>query len=273
MRSYINIAIALVLGIALTGLIIKWLGIGAPSNSGPQVVVATSVIEPGTLISPNQLSVITWTDKSPPPDSFSDLNKVVNRIVRQKIYAGEAILEGKLAQIGSKAGLEGMIAVGKRAITVRVNDIVGVAGFALPGSYVDILANIKDNAGQPYSKVVLSRVKVLATEQDTSADPSKPKIVNAVTLELTPEEAELLDLSRTVGSLSLVLRNELDSGLNDSKGARVNDLINAKSNPPPSSTEDKVNPVTAKKVYPSQKSSDKIETIRGLNRGDFAPQQ
>ena len=159
-------------------------------------------------------------------DQFrGDKKEVINRIARDKIYPGEAIVEGKLAPVGSKAGMEAMISVGKRAITVRVNDIVGVAGFALPGSYVDILANIHDASNQPYSKVVLNRVKVLAVAQDTATDPSKPKVVNAVTLELTPAEAEKLDLVRTVGSLSLVLRNEMDNTTNTSSGARVNDLM------------------------------------------------
>jgi pilus assembly protein CpaB len=105
---------------------------------------------------------------------------------------------------------------GKRAMTVRVNDVVGVAGFALPGTYVDVMVNTQDEGGQhgdrdhSISKIVLERILVLAVAQEADRDSTKPKVVNAVTLELTPKDAEFLDLARSVGTLSLVLRNQVD---------------------------------------------------------------
>jgi len=225
MKQYVYALVASILGIFITFGIVKYTGLGSSESKGPKVIVSKAEISPGTIIGDLQVEQILWAGKQAPEASFSDKKEVINRIARDKIYPGEAIVEGKLAPVGSKAGMEAMISVGKRAITVRVNDIVGVAGFALPGSYVDILANIHDASNQPYSKVVLNRVKVLAVAQDTATDPSKPKVVNAVTLELTPAEAEKLDLVRTIGSLSLVLRNEMDNTTNTSSGARVNDLM------------------------------------------------
>jgi len=169
-----------------------------------------------------------------------------------------------------------LITVGKRAITVRVNDVIVVAGFALPVSYVDILANLKDRGGQSYSKVVLSRVKVLAVAQETEVDTSKPKIVNAVTLELSPEESERLDLARSVGSLSLVLRNELDKDVGGSRGARIEDLLkNSKhaSSSEQIDTEEKDSPSDQKNTVKSQSNSEsygRVEEIRGLLRGKSA---
>jgi pilus assembly protein CpaB len=108
-----------------------------------------------------------------------------------------------------------VIAQGKRAMTVRVNDVVGVAGFALPGNYVDVMVNAqqeksKGEDNQQISKTVLSHVLVLAVAQEAGRDDTKPRVVSAVTLELSLEDSEKLDLARSVGTLSLVLRNQVD---------------------------------------------------------------
>lgn len=178
-----------------------------------------------------------------------------------------------------------MIAAGKRAISVRVNDVVGVAGFALPGNYVDVLVSAKDSSGHPFSKIVLNRVKVLAVAQDTTADPTKPKVVNAVTLELTPQESEQLDLARSIGSLSLVLRNELDTTSSSSVGARLVDLTQqaapieaeAPATQPTLGTLADTQRITPKKPSaPKLKSSsasikrDTVEEIRGIKESEGA---
>jgi pilus assembly protein CpaB len=136
-----------------------------------------------------------------------------DRVVRTSIQRGEAILSSKLAPLGTQGGLSAVIAEGKRAMTVRVNDVVGVAGFALPGNYVDVMVSTQqDRPGvktndekQQISKTVLTHVLVLAVAQEAGRDDTKPKVVNAVTLELSLEDAEKLDLARNIGTLSLVL--------------------------------------------------------------------
>jgi len=126
------------------------------------------------------------------------------------------VIESKLAPQGTKGGLSAVIGEGRRAITVRVNDVVGVAGFALPGNYVDVIVNTQEpeaknsDPQQSISKIVLEKILVLAVAQQVSRDDTQPKVVNAVTLEVTPDQAEKLDLARSVGSLSLVLRNQID---------------------------------------------------------------
>ena len=100
------------------------------------------------------------------------------------------MIESKLAPVGTKGGLSAVIADGSRAITVRVNDVVGVAGFALPGNYVDVIVNTQEQQGktdgQSISKIVLEHILVLAVAQQVSRDDTAPKVVNAVTLEVTP---------------------------------------------------------------------------------------
>jgi pilus assembly protein CpaB len=148
------------------------------------------------------------------------------------VLRGEPILESKLAPLGATGGLSAVIAKGNRAMTVRVNDVVGVAGFALPGNYVDIVVNTEDesvkadNVNKSISKIVLEHMLVLAVAQEQGRDDTKPKVVNAVTLEVTPEQAEKLDLARSVGSLSLVLRNQIDTSLVVTNGSTKKNLLN-----------------------------------------------
>jgi pilus assembly protein CpaB len=111
---------------------------------------------------------------------------------------------------------------------VRVNDVVGVAGFALPGNFVDIIVHTQAGEQQQQrdiSKIVLERILVLAVAQEVSRDDTKPRVVNAVTLEVTPEQAEHLDLARSVGSLSLALRNQVDPRPGVTSGATKGTLL------------------------------------------------
>ncbi|MFZ4498438.1 MAG: Flp pilus assembly protein CpaB [Burkholderiales bacterium] len=184
---------------------------------------------PGTRLTALHLRVVEWPLLSQPADGFADIDAVAGRVVRSALQPGEPVTEARLAATDARGGLASIITPGKRAVSVRVNDVVGVAGFALPGSFVDVMVSARDASEKPFSRTVLERVRVLAAAQETWADPAKPKLVNAVTLELSPSEAERLDLARTVGTLSLVLRNELDDGAHTSgersAGARLTDLV------------------------------------------------
>ena len=180
-----------------------------------KVIVAVADIELGSKITAQMLTTADWPSGSIPPGAFKDTKELQDRVVKVSVLRGEAILERKLAPLGTLGGLSAVIAEGKRAMTVRVNDVVGVAGFALPGNYVDVMVNAqqdkaKGEEGKQISKTVLEQVLVLAVAQEAGRDDTKPKVVSAVTLELTPEDAERLDLARSVGALSLVLRNQVD---------------------------------------------------------------
>ena len=139
------------------------------------------------------LRMVTWPAGNVPPGAFIDLAALDGRVVKTSVTRGEPILEGKLAPVGTKGGLSAVVAEGKRAMTVRVNDVVGVAGFALPGNYVDIMVNTQNEGSKrgdqdrAISKIVLERILVLAIAQESSRDETKPKVVNAVTLEVTPD--------------------------------------------------------------------------------------
>lgn len=182
-----------------------------------KVVVAAVDVGPGSKLNAQMLSTVDWPSGSLPAGAIQDIKALEDRVVKVGIVRGEALLDAKLAPVGTKGGLSAVIAEGKRAMTVRVNDVVGVAGFALPGNYVDVMVNAqRDKEGnnteaKQISKTVLEHVLVLAVAQEASRDDTKPKVVSAVTLELSPEDSEKLDLARSVGTLSLVLRNQLDT--------------------------------------------------------------
>ena len=225
MKPSVLISVALVIAAIAAFTIFRIVGGGATDTTGTKVVVAAMNIEAGSTISPADLKEVAWSEAQAPLGSFANADVLVGRVARQSMVSGEPILDAKLAPEGSRGGLAATIPFGKRAITVRVNDVIGVAGFALPGSFVDVIANGKDSADIPFSKIVLTRVKVLAVEQETDSDPTKPKVVTAVTLELTPEETERLDLARNIGTFSLALRNEMDADQAQAKGHRIDDII------------------------------------------------
>lgn len=233
MRALSVTAIALLLGAVVSFLVARSLGGGDEALRSAAVVVANEAVEPGTRLNALHLRVAEWPVLSRPSGSFADVGALSGRVARVALQPGEPVTESRLAATDARGGLASIITPGKRAVSVRVNDVVGVAGFALPGSWVDVIVSAKDAGEKPFARTVLSRVKVLAAAQDTWADPSKPKLVNAVTLELSPDEAERLDLARTVGTLSLLLRNELDSSSPDLAakpgGTRLADLVSGTS--------------------------------------------
>jgi len=196
-----------------------------------KVVVAVSDIPLGSKITPTMLGSAQWPRGSIPEGAFTDPLRLQDRVVKVGVLRGEAVLEGKLAPEGTKGGLAAIIAPGKRAMSVRVNDVVGVAGFALPGNYVDVLVNAEQEKGagaqqqRQISMTVLENVLVLAVAQEAGRDETKPKVVSAVTLELSPGDAEKLDLARSVGSLSLVLRNQADKDAVSTAGITKNQLF------------------------------------------------
>jgi pilus assembly protein CpaB len=225
--------LALVCGLAAAIYAAGWLA-KQSSIASNKVVVAAVDIELGSKITPQMLSTADWPSGSIPAGAFQEIKDLQERVVKASVLRGEAILEGKLAPPGTKGGLSAVITDGKRAMTVRVNEVVGVAGFALPGNYVDIMVNTqqdeknKSGESRQISKTVLEHVLVLAVAQEAGRDETKPKVVSAVTLELSPEDTEKLDLARSVGTLSLVLRNQVDKKQITTAGITKKQLFDGK---------------------------------------------
>jgi len=235
-RALVMVIISIIIGLGAVVLASRWVNEQATVQSS-KVVVAATDIDLGTPLAPQMLKVADWPKGSEPAGAFNDIKVLDTRVLKTSVSRGEPVLESKLAPLGATGGLSAVIKEGNRAMTVRVNDVVGVAGFALPGNYVDIVVNTVDemakaaNGNNSISKIVLEHILVLAVAQEQNRDETKPKVVNAVTLEVTPEQAEKLDLARSVGSLSLVLRNQIDSSLAATSGSTKKDLLNGDTQP------------------------------------------
>lgn len=273
-RALIMMGVAVVLAFGAVIVAARWISNQA-SGATNKVAVALVDISLGSRLSPEMVRMVDWPTGAMPPGAITDAKLVDTRVARTSIQRGEPVMEGKLAPPGTTGGLSAVVADGKRAMTVRVNDVVGVAGFALPGNFVDILVNTQEegaknnsNKDQTISKIVLERILVLAIAQESSRDETKPKVVNAVTLELTPDQAEKLDLARSVGTLSLVLRNQIDPKPVNTGGATKTTLLDVKVAPAPAVKTVVASRPAVKRVAVVRISAprEQVEVIKGLDR-------
>ena len=193
------------------------------------VVVAAANLALGAELRREDLRVIAWPADAVPAGSFKDPQEVIGRGLIQPMAQNEAVLPGKLAPVGAGAGLPPIIPEGMRALSVRVNDVIGVAGYVLPGTRVDVVATVNPTNQQPdiTPKVVLTNVLVLAAgtriEQDSKEN--KPVQVSVVTLLVDPSEAERLTLASTEGKIQLALRNPLDKTMPPTPGIKPAALL------------------------------------------------
>ena len=277
-RALVMMAVAVIVAFGAVIVAARWISAQGAGNTD-KVAVALVDISLGSRLSPEMVRMVDWPSNAMPPGAIMDAKLVETRVARTSIQRGEPIMEGKLAPPGTQGGLSAVVADGKRAMTVRVNDVVGVAGFALPGNFVDILVNTQEegaknnaNKDQTISKIVLERILVLAIAQESSRDETKPKVVNAVTLELTPDQAEKLDLARSVGTLSLVLRNQIDPSPVNTAGATKAKLLDVKAPTTPAANPASAPRPAAKRVLvrrapaPAPAPVEKVEVIKGLDR-------
>lgn len=224
--GWLVLGLSLAAGATATLIASSWFA-GRHAESMRPVVVAKRDIAAGQVLDAAMLERVSWPAHAHPPGAVVDPGVLSGRVSRTAIVRGEPVLSGKLAPEGSRGGLAAVIAPGHRAITVRVNEVMGVAGFALPGNFVDVLVTAQDDTelGRMMSRIVLERILVLAVAQEAGRDETRPKVVSAVTLEVTPQQAERLDLARHVGQLSLALRNQGDADSQASAGVSRSELL------------------------------------------------
>src|SRR6266508_1442638 len=197
------------------------------------VVVAKQEIQLGQKITAEYLALSPIPNGSAPEGVFRKMDELIGRVAITPIGVRETITSMKLAPEGTGAGLSAVIPEGYRAMTVKVDDVVGVSGFVMPGSFVDVVAVILPTAQQgadsqgPISKIVLQNIKVLASGAniDSPENQREPAKVNAVTLQVTPTQAEKLVLATTQGKLQLVMRNYGDQESAQTKGANRTTLL------------------------------------------------
>lgn len=197
------------------------------------VVVAKVEIPVGSRVIPEQLTVAQFPADVTPEGALPTIDdKLIGRVVITPISARDPVTELKLAPVGAAGGLSSVIPEGYRAMTVRVDDIVGVSGFIMPGTLVDVVVVISPPKGsgqeEMISKIVLQNIKVLASGQNIDKpknDREVERAIKAVTLLVTPEQAEKLALASSEGRLQLVMRNSTDQADEQTSGANKRTLL------------------------------------------------
>ncbi len=194
-----------------------------------KVVVANADLAQGHQLAADDLSTVDWPASAVPEGAFEDPKAIVDRGLIVSVVRHEAILPAKLASKEAGAGLPPLIPPGKRALSVRVNEVIGVAGYVLPGTRVDVVAtgNPGSKSEDITTKVVLSNVEVLAsgTRLEQDGQNGKPMQVTVVTLLVTPDESERLTLASTEGKIQLALRNPLDTESPATYGIKPGSLL------------------------------------------------
>ena len=225
-----------------------------PVDDTVQIVVAALPVQVGAKLTEADVRQAAWPKAVPIEGSFSLVSEVLGRGVLVPMVPNEPILATKLAAEGSGAGLMSTIPDGMRAVSVKVNDVIGVAGFVVPGSRVDLILSGSPTGGgnAEMAKVILENIQVLAAGQNVANDDNgKPLSVQVVTLLVTPEQSEVLALATTDGRIQLALRNPLDLEHTNPNAIRREHLFSGFSAPPPPPTP-AVKPRTASRPAPTR---------------------
>ena len=223
---------ALIFGVLAAVTVSKYLSKAqAFSKNLTNVAVAKVEIPIGSKIVAEQITVVQFPKESTPDGAYDSVEKLAGRVAVVNIAAREPITEARLAPEGTAAGLSAVIPEGYRAMTVKVDDAAGISGFIQPGTMVDVVVTIDPAEGaarqDPVSKIVLQNIKVLASGQniDKPENEREANSVKAVTLQVTPEQAEKLALASAEGKLQLVMRNQIDQGDEQTPGVNKRNLL------------------------------------------------
>src|SRR5215218_4285372 len=238
-RFFLVLVGALIFGVLAAVSVSKYLSSAqAYAKNLNKIAVAKVAIPIGSKIIPEQIMVVQFPKESTPDGAFESPEKLAGRVAVVNIAAREPITEARLAPEGTAAGLSAVIPEGYRAMTVKVDDAAGISGFIMPGSLVDVVVTIDPREGgghqDPISKIVLQNIKVLANGQniDKPENEREANSVKAVTLQVTPEQAEKLALASTEGKLQLVMRNQIDQGDQQTPGVNKRNLLSGESAQP-----------------------------------------
>ena len=234
------------------------------------IVVAAGKLQLGARLKDQDLKFVPWPATNLPTGYFEKKDDLIDRGVVQPLVENEPILESKLAPKGVGAGLPPIIPTGKRALSIRANEIIGVAGYVLPGTRVDVvLTGSPVGSNEPMTKIVLQNVEVVSAAQDIQKDAEgKPKTVTVVTLLATPEDIEKLTSASSQGQFQLALRNPLDAEEAKTRGIQLSQLMRGGAPPPPpaSKAQRRVAPTVAAPASPAVAPAVNIEVIKGDQR-------
>jgi len=237
MRNRIGIVLALALVSGAVAAYLAFSYLRSPTDGGQgdaaaggvaEVAVATRDMAVGTILRPEDVKLVKWPAAAVPQGYATSTEEVLGRGLISPVSTNEPLLAAKLARKEAGGGLPIAIPEGMRAMSVKVNEVIGVAGYVLPGTHVDVLVTLKkqDAGGDARTEILLQNLTVVTAGQERQQDrEGKPKTVPVVTLLVTPEQAEKLTLAASQGELQLALRNTLDEDSVQTDGARLTRLL------------------------------------------------
>ena len=239
--TFVMIGFAVLFGLLAVFLAQIWLNnkaderlksIDAQRKAAPparSIVVASKPLRFGDELNSSALREMPWPENALPAGAFGKIADLTSgkRVVLMPIDTNEAVLASKITGPGQRATLSAMLSDGMKAVTIRVNDVEGVAGFVLPGERVDVVLTRTGEKNNAVNDVVLQNVRVLAVDQLADQRADKPAVVKAVTLEVDPTDGQKIALAATVGTLSLLLRKAGDVVSADTRRVTTRDLMTA----------------------------------------------
>jgi pilus assembly protein CpaB len=253
----------------------NWLENHARISASPQavgsIVIAAKPLSFGVVITDDSVVQVPWATKTFPEGAFAtkqDLLKGGRRVVLSPLALNEPVLRSKITEPGQRGSLSSLLEEGLRAVTIRVDDVRGVAGFILPGDYVDVVLIAEASAArrENYSEILLQHLKVLAVDQLASERQEQPTVAKAVTLEVTAEQAQKVLLATNIGKLSLILRRPAEANTEPARRVTERDL----GNPIVRNVEPAHAPPPAPVAAPVQSSfTTKVAVVRNLKREEY----
>jgi pilus assembly protein CpaB len=259
---------ALAIALAISGIFTYWLSQKFSKPKGTtvkhQYVAAALNLEAGEMLKPANLNLIDWPETSNLTGAFAKPEEVAGRVVLYPLSAGQPILERQLSAAGTGLGLTVKIPDGMRAISLRSDDVVGVAGFLLPGTHVDVLVTYHTaNTSDPITTTILQDVEILAAGQKFQPDPEgKANSVNVVTLLVKPTDAERVVLASSQGIVHFVLRNGLDREQIKGSSMQLSQLDGSQV-PHPVAPMNSAPRISAPRAAPAGNSAYVVETVSG----------
>jgi pilus assembly protein CpaB len=254
-RGLILIVLSLVMGTAAAYTANRWVTsqvLHDDDSQGTHVVAAAMAIPYGTKVENRHLKYVEIPNDAAPSGIFTAIEDVVGMVSTTPVTRGEILIAERFADHESGSTLAALVGDNMRALTVRVNDVIGVAGFLLPGNRVDVLSSRRDDNRRAVTETILQNIKVLAVDQTATTEQNEPVIVRAVTLEMTPTQAEVLVKARTEGEIQLTLRNPLET------------VANTEPEPEPEpEVEPETKPVVSKPRPRAVNRSETVTIIRG----------
>lgn len=262
-RTVLFVLLSLLFGGIAVFLAKNWLDSNAQlptQENTQQLVTLVQEVPLGTILEKKHLTLTQFPENLTPKTAIVSLDEALGMVTKNRIYKGEILRSERVTKKGEGSTLASLISNNMRAVTIRVNDVVGVAGFLLPGNRVDILNLYKRNKSL-HTDIVLANVKILAIDQRSSNDENKPTLVRAVTLELNLEQAETLMIAKGRGSLQLALRNP-----NDQAVIELAKLEDEKEKPVPKPVIVTPKPIkTISVAKPIQNTKSKVFLMKGIS--------